>query len=85
MILSNRCKLVVRNDVYITQSYDYRQFGLLGDVDNSCAVDVMDLIPIASEWSTTDFNPDHDLNGDNQITVADVMLAAGNWEASCWD
>ena len=45
----------------------------------------MDLIAIASEWSTTDFNPDHDLNGDNQITVADVMLAAGNWEASCWD
>ena len=45
----------------------------------------MDLIAIASEWSTTGFNPNYDLNGDNQITVADVMLAAGNWEAGCWD
>lgn len=57
----------------------------MGDVDSSCVVGIADLIAIASAWNSSNFDPDLDLDFDNQMTIAAVMLGAGNWEASCWE
>jgi hypothetical protein len=72
------------NNVYTTQFYDFRQFGLRGDVDDSCEVHIQDVIGIASAWNTSGFDPVLDINRDGVVTIVDVMLAAGNWGASCW-
>jgi hypothetical protein len=73
------------NDAFVTAPYDHRQFGLRGDVDDSCAVDIEDVISIASAWNTSDFDSVLDINRDGVITIADIMLAAGNWGSSCWE
>ena len=72
------------NNAFVTAPYDHRQFGLRGDVDDSCEVNVEDMVSIATGWNTSGFDPDLDINRDGFVTVADVMLAAGNWGANCW-
>jgi hypothetical protein len=43
------------------------------------------VISIASAWNTSDFDSVLDINRDGVITIADIMLAAGNWGSSCWE
>ncbi|MGB4801201.1 MAG: hypothetical protein WBV59_00985, partial [Anaerolineae bacterium] len=73
------------NNVHVTGLYDYRQFGLRGDVDNSCAVDLFDLMAVTMEWGVTMFNPDVDLNRDDLVSVADIILVTSRWNETCWD
>lgn len=73
------------NNVHLTELYDYRQFGLRGDVDNSCAVDLFDVMAVTVEWGVTTFNPDVDLDLDDRISVRDIMLVTSRWGETCWD
>ena len=51
-------------------------------------MDVADIMEVASQWHTTDADPDwdarYDLDGDGIITVVDIMIVAVNWGATCW-
>ena len=43
-----------------------------GDFNDSGSVDVNDVLALISVFGTTDSN--HDLDGDNEITVADLLM-----------
>ena len=58
------------------------------DFDRDCSVDLPDVMEVASRWRLTDADPDwdalYDLDGDEIITIVDIMLVAADWGESCW-
>ncbi len=69
---------------------------LPADVDGDGDVDIVDIMLVASRWSTSCENPDpdsnpatpsyearYDLNGDCRIDIVDIMQVAANWGERC--
>jgi len=60
---------------------------LRGDVDGSGAVDIVDIMLVASRWHTAmgdpAYEPIYDLNDDGEIDIVDIMLVAVHWGETC--
>ena len=56
--------------------------GLQGDVNCSCTVDATDLQAMAALWRQPISRP-YDTDGDEQVTVADIMRVAAAWGDTC--
>ena len=69
---------------------------LPADVDGDGDVDIVDIMLVASRWSTSCENPDpdsnpatpsyearYDLNSDCRIDIVDIMQVAANWGERC--
>ena len=52
--------------------------GCLGDLNNSGAVNVTDLLQLISNWGAGAGNP-ADLNNDNTVNVGDLLLLISHW------
>jgi hypothetical protein len=69
------------------QAFDTADFGFrysaLADVTVDCRVDIRDVQRVAAHWGTQAGGPGwvplYDLNGDNWVTVADLVIAAEGW------
>jgi len=62
--------------------------GLLqGDLDCNCVVDVEDIMKGATKWRMTaghgDWDPDYDLDKDNDVDIVDLMGVVGRWGDKC--
>ena len=58
------------------------------DVDSNCEVTVEDLTLVSDHWRCTKseddcYDPLYDLDGDDKITVIDMMQVTGQWGVSC--
>jgi uncharacterized membrane protein len=49
----------------------------IGDVNNSCRVDVQDLLFVVSEWGKTE--SDADLNHDHVVNIVDLLVVIEDW------
>lgn len=60
---------------------------LLGDLDNSCDVDVADVTGVASHWNTAlgsaAFDPLYDVDLNDAVDIRDVQLVASQFGAAC--
>ncbi len=60
---------------------------LFGDLDNSCEVDVADIIGVAEHWNTAlgspAFDPLYDVDLSDAVTTRDVQLVASQFGAAC--
>ncbi len=60
---------------------------LPGDMDCDCAVDILDIMLVASHWNSSagddDYDPAYDLDGDGDIDIVDIMLVAVHWGEQC--
>lgn len=60
---------------------------LLGDLDNSCDVDVADITGVASYWNTAQgsaaFDPLYDVDLNDTADIRDVQLTASQFGAAC--
>jgi len=60
---------------------------LLGDLDGSCVVDVVDIMQVASRWRCRSedecYNERFDLDKDGDIDIVDIMLVAVHWGERC--
>lgn len=60
---------------------------LVGDFDCDCAVDVGDIMQVASHWRSTVGDPDYgspyDLDCDGDIDIVDIMKVAARWGKVC--
>ena len=60
---------------------------LFGDLDNSCAVDLYDLIDVSEHWNTalgdTVFDPLYDVDLSDAVTIRDVQLVASQFGKTC--
>jgi hypothetical protein len=58
-----------------------------GDLDCDCAVDVVDIMMVASRWNTSigdpDYDPTYDMDDDGDIDVVDIMIVASHWGDNC--
>jgi hypothetical protein len=59
----------------------------LGDLDNSCGVDITDIVGVAMHWNTalgsSSFDPLYDVDQSGAITIRDVQLVASQFGATC--
>jgi len=55
---------------------------LQGDMDCSCTVDIDDLRAVADRWGQV-AEPPFDSDGDEIVTVVDVMWVAAHWGETC--
>jgi general secretion pathway protein D len=57
------------------------------DIDCDCDVDVADIQAVAFHWrlevGDTEYNPWYDTDGDDTITVVDIMQVVAEWGWSC--
>ena len=54
---------------------------VVGDADDSGAVDIRDLMTLASNWNTSASNwTAGDFNGDGFVNAADLGMLASNWQ-----
>lgn len=57
---------------------------LAGDMDESCQIDIFDLVTLGSAYGTSPpIEPDADFNQDNKINIFDLVLLAGNYGVAC--
>jgi len=60
---------------------------LPGDVNCDCAVDIEDIMLVASRWGcecgNECYDPRYDLDEDCHIDIADIMLVAAHWGDTC--
>lgn len=60
---------------------------LPGDVNGDCAVDIADIMLVASRWGcecgNECYDPRYDLDEDCDIDIADIMLVARHWGDAC--
>jgi hypothetical protein len=60
---------------------------LLGDLDGTCDVDVVDIMLVASRWLCTCgeccYEPRYDLDHDGDDDIVDIMLVAAQWGETC--
>jgi uncharacterized repeat protein (TIGR01451 family) len=60
---------------------------LLGDVNCTCAIDVSDLVILASTWLATQADPTYvplyDVVPNGRIDITDIQSAASNWLLTC--
>jgi hypothetical protein len=60
---------------------------LYGDLDCDCDVDIVDIMLVASRWSTVlgdqRYDPRYDLDSDGDIDIVDIMLVASHWSETC--
>jgi hypothetical protein len=61
---------------------------LLGDLDSSGRVDIVDIMMVASHWNTSvgdpNYDPTRDLDSDSDIDIVDIMMVAVHWGETCW-
>lgn len=60
---------------------------LVGDVNNDCVVNVLDLSIEASRYLTGVgsllYSPTYDLNGDGVINILDIQIVAAHYNQTC--
>lgn len=60
---------------------------LAGDMNGDCEADALDIMLVASRWSSQlgdqQYDPRYDLDSDDDIDVVDIMLVAVHWGESC--
>ena len=60
---------------------------LPGDLDCDCAVDVVDIMLVASSWNTfvgdPDYDPTYDMDNDGDVDIVDIMIVASYWGETC--
>ena len=60
---------------------------LFGDFDCDCAVDIADLMLVASRWHSSvgddGYDPAFDLDDNGRIDIVDIMLVAVHWGENC--
>jgi hypothetical protein len=52
------------------------------DMDCNCRVDAADLQAVAARWRQA-AGPPYDLDGDGQVTVADILRVSAAWGNAC--
>jgi hypothetical protein len=61
--------------------------GLSGDVNGDCAVDIVDIMLVASHWNTrtgdAGYDARYDLDGNGEINIVDIMIVAAQWNTHC--
>jgi hypothetical protein len=59
----------------------------LGDLDNSCDVDIADIVGVAMHWNTAlgspDFDPLYDVDQSDAVTIRDVQMVASQFGTAC--
>jgi hypothetical protein len=72
---------------YVRLVRDAAQSSLPGDVNGDCVVDIVDIMLVASCWSTSAGDPGYevryDMDGDGDIDIVDIMLVAVHWGEAC--
>ena len=76
----------------VTTAFNYP----FGDLDGDCAVEIDDIMLVASRWRTSCANPDpdhnpatpnydarYDLDDDCDIDIVDIMLVVAHWGDTC--
>ncbi|MBC8448788.1 MAG: DUF4091 domain-containing protein [Chloroflexi bacterium] len=64
-------------------AFEMQTCTLEGDVDNDGDVDIADVMAVAADWHTPDFDPAHDLDSDGDVDIVDIMLVAVHWGETC--
>lgn len=65
-----------------TVSGGFWQCTLIGDFSGNGLIDVADIVAVADHWQAIGASR-FDLDGDGQVTVRDIMLAAGAFGEAC--
>jgi len=72
---------------YVRLVRDAAQSSLPGDVNGDCAVDIVDIMLVASCWNTSAGDPGYevcyDMDGDGYIDIVDIMQVAAHWGETC--
>ena len=86
------CSLDTINNVLVVVLDHLTEFAalgsaLFGDLDGNCAVDAADVAFLASMWKMTSGHPDwmdvYDFDGDNRVSVIDIITLQAYWGSSC--
>lgn len=60
---------------------------LIGDVNNDCKVDVMDVylasMRYGSRWGMLSYSPVYDLDGNRRIDIVDLQIIASHSRETC--
>lgn len=90
MLPCSGCTLDTTNHILTVVLHHLTEFSffgctLQGDVNCSCTVDIVDLQEVGSRWHSPagELYRRDDLNHNGTIDIGDVMVATGQWGASC--